>query len=224
MQTYTISQEVKQATNLPISEKAACAGRLFGLTRQQIQNRTTRYCAELNIHPGDIVYITGPSGAGKSICLRELEKAVPPGQRVNLNEMRPPPETAVIDCIDAPTIASLKILSLAGLAETFCILNNAWKLSEGESYRLRLALALAAKKQFVFADEFCSSLDRISASVISWRIRDWAIKTGTTFVLASAHEDILPDLQPDILVVIDLTGKIEIHYKTMERKCAAARH
>ncbi len=222
MQTYTISKDIQPGNQEQISEKAACAGRLFGLTRQQIQNRTISYRAELDIRPGDIVYITGASGAGKSIVLRELEKAVPAEQRVNLVQLQPPAGLSVIDCIDAPTIASLKILSLAGLAETYCILNSPANLSDGEKYRFKLALALAAKKQFIFADEFCCSLDRISASVISWRIREYTRKTGTTFILAGAHEDILSDLQPDILVIIDLTGLIEIQYKTMERKCAVS--
>jgi ABC-type ATPase with predicted acetyltransferase domain len=218
MQTYTISKDIHPDSNEQISEKTACAGRLFGLTRQQIQNRTISYRAEIDICPGDVVYITGASGAGKSVVLRELESAVPPEQRINLDQIKIPEGASVIDCIDAPTIASLKILSLAGLAETYCILNSPANLSEGEKYRFRLALALSVKKQFIFADEFCCNLDRISASVISWRIREYAKKTGTTFVLAAAHEDILMDLQPDTLVIIDLTGRIEIQYKTLERK------
>jgi uncharacterized protein len=224
MQTYTISKDIHPYLKEQISEKTACAGRLFGLTRQQIQNRIISYRAEIDIHPGDIVYITGASGAGKSVVLHELENAVPPKQRINLDQLQiPAAGPSVIDYIDAPTIASLKILSLAGLAETYCILNSPANLSDGEKYRFRLALALAAKKQFIFADEFCCNLDRISASVISWRIREYAKKNGTTFVLAAAHEDILMDLQPDTLVIIDLTGRIEIQYNTLERKWTSAR-
>jgi uncharacterized protein len=220
MQTYTISRDISQPTDIQISDKAACVGRLFGMNRQQIKKRTTKYRTEIDVHSGDIIYITGASGAGKSVVLNELQKAVPADQKVVLDQVTVPADKTVIDCIDAPTVASLQILSSAGLAETLCILNTPANLSEGERYRFRLALALATKKQYIFADEFCSSLDRISASVISWRIRDYAHKTGTIFVLASAHEDILLDLQPDCIVLIDLNGNIELHYK--KRKVRSA--
>ena len=34
-----------------------------------------------------------------------------------------------------------------------------------------------------------------------------------TFVLASCHEDLLMDLQPDVLVMKELSGKTEVIYK-----------
>ena len=64
-------------------------------------------------------------------------------------------------------------------------------LSEGEKYRFRLAMALASGKKFIFADEFCSNLDRITAAVICYNIQRYAKRHMMTFVLASSHEDIL---------------------------------
>ena len=74
-------------------------------------------------------------------------------------------------------------------------------------------MALASKKRFVFADEFCSELDRITAAVIAYNIHKFAKKNGVTFVLASSHEDILLDLAPDVMVVKELSGKTEVIYK-----------
>ena len=76
---------------------------------------------------------------------------------------------------------------------------------------------LMVNKKFIFADEFCNSLDRITASVIAWRIRKFTKKSGTTFVLASAHRDILMDLQPDCLVIPDISGRTEVQYKYLSR-------
>ncbi len=110
------------------------------------------------------------------------------------------------------------MLSIAGLNDCFCILNQPRNLSAGEKYRFRLAMALAAGKQFVLADEFCSELDRITAAVISSRLHTFAKRTSTIFILASSHEDIICDLEPDILVVNDLSRPSEVTYKLMRRQ------
>jgi len=39
-------------------------------------------------------------------------------------------------------------------------------------------------------------------------------------VLASSHEDILPDLQPDILIIKNLNGRTETLYKDTSRNPA----
>jgi ABC-type ATPase with predicted acetyltransferase domain len=74
-------------------------------------------------------------------------------------------------------------------------------------------MALAAGKRFIFADEFCSNLDRISAAVISFNIHKFAKKAGAVFILASAHDDVLVDLEPDVLIVKELSGAAEVVYK-----------
>ena len=105
------------------------------------------------------------------------------------------------------------MLSLAGLNDCFCILNQPRNLSTGQQYRFRLAMALALKKKFIFADEFCSELDRITAAVISHNVYKFAKCTGTIFVLASCNDDVLPDLLPDVLITTQLSGPVEVTYK-----------
>lgn len=160
------------------------------------------------------MYITGPSGAGKSILLSQLEKSIADSDRINLAQIELPVDKTLVDYIDADLLTSLKLLSLGGLNDVFCILNQPSNLSDGQKYRFRLAMALAAKKKFVFADEFCSNLDRITAAVISFNVHKFAKRTTTSFVLASSHEDLLLDLQPDVLVVKELSGETQVIYKT----------
>jgi ABC-type ATPase with predicted acetyltransferase domain len=74
-------------------------------------------------------------------------------------------------------------------------------------------MALASGRKFVFADEFCSELGRITAAVVAVRLRKHAKRHGTIFILASAHEDILMDLAPDVLVIKDLLGNTEVIYQ-----------
>ena len=79
-------------------------------------------------------------------------------------------------------------------------------------------MALATGKKFIFADEFCSELDRITAASISFKLCKFAQKTGTTFILASSHEDTLLDLAPDVLVRKDLSGTTSVVYKDTRSK------
>ena len=171
----------------------------------------------VNINAGDIVYITGPSGAGKTVLLRELEKSIPASEKVNTNEIELPADKAVIDCPAGDFVQGLRLLSTAGLNDVFCVLNTPANLSEGQKYRFRLAMVLAAGKKFVFADEFCSNLDRVTAAVISYNVHKFAKCNKMTFILASSHEDILTDLSPDVLVVKELSGGTEVVYKRNRR-------
>jgi ABC-type ATPase with predicted acetyltransferase domain len=237
MKRFSVSKQFD--VNVPISDRVSMVCRMFGVGIDRLKkSRTTHKCA-IEVEEGDIVYITGPSGAGKSVLLRELEKCVPVEERINIDDIELPSEKAAIDCIGfgrtsrtpacdlqgqagrtkaGSTIEALQMLGYAGLSDVFCILTAPANLSEGQQYRFRLACALAAGKKAVFADEFCSSLDRITAAVIAYNVRRFAKRNKVTFFLASSHEDILADLQPDVLVVKNFTGPAEVTYKKLRIK------
>ena len=211
MATYSISKTFNWRGT--ITDRVAFVCRMFGLNADRLTEQRFDYRCCVDINDGDIVYITGPSGAGKSVLLRELEKTITASERVNLARIKLTRNKAIIDCVDADLLTSLRLLSIAGLNDVFCVLNQPANLSEGQKYRFRLAMALAAKKKFIFADEFCSELDRITAAVISYNIHKFAKRTGTTFILASSHDDILLDLAPDVLVIKELSEKTQVIYK-----------
>lgn len=197
----------------PLTQRATQICRMFGLTIDRLTERAPTHQCRLEIRPGDIVYITGPSGSGKSVLLRALGEAVGAAESIDLAELALPCDKTVIDCFDSDVVASLRTLSTVGLSEVFSILNRPCHLSDGQKYRFRLAQALAAQKPFVFADEFCSDLDRITAATVAFNIHKFAKRTKTTFVLASCHDDILIDLAPDVLVIKDFTGPAEVILK-----------
>jgi ABC-type ATPase with predicted acetyltransferase domain len=211
MGTYRISKTFLRRH--PISNKAADVCRMFGISAERLKEGDITHRCRVDINAGDIVYITGPSGAGKTVLLRELEKSMPASERVNINEIELPANMAVIDCLAGDILQGLRLLSTAGLNDVFCVLNTPANLSDGQKYRFRLAMAMAAGKKFVFADEFCSNLDRVTATVISYHLHKFAKRNKMTFILASSHEDILTDLSPDVLVVKELSGGTEVIYK-----------
>jgi len=210
---YSVSK--KFDTNVSLTERSSSVMRMFGVTLERLsESSITHYC-QLEINDGDIVYITGPSGCGKSVLLNELEKMVPAAEKVNLSDIKLASDRTAVDCMPAGLdfLQALRLLSTAGLNDCLCILNNPANLSDGQKWRFRLAMALGAKKKFIFADEFCSQLDRITVAVISYNIHKFAKRYKVTFVLASSHEDILADLRPDVLIIKELSGKTQIIYK-----------
>jgi ABC-type ATPase with predicted acetyltransferase domain len=72
---------------------------------------------------------------------------------------------------------------------------------------------MALGKKYIFADEFCANLDRVTAAVIAYNIRKFANRAGVTLILAASHDDILLDLAPDVLVVKESSGSTKAVYK-----------
>ncbi len=211
MAIYNISKTFSRRNT--ISDKSAAVMRLFGLTAEQVGKKAVCHNCTVEIKAGDVIYITGPSGSGKSVLLKELEKSVPAKNRINLNEIELADNKSAIDCIEGDFLTGLKLLSVAGLNDCLCILNQPANLSDGQKWRFRLAMALSAGKEFIFADEFCSELDRITAAVISYNVRKFAKQACVTFILAASQEDLLIDLAPDVLIIRDLSGSTEVVYK-----------
>lgn len=212
MPTFTIAKHFTWQG--PLSEKAVRVCRMFGLTTDRLECRAPVHECRMEIRPGDIVYITGPSGAGKSVLLRELEQCVPLSKAVNLAQIDLPEDRTVIDCFEGDVVASLQMLSVVGLSDVFSVLNRPCHLSDGQKYRFRMARVLAAGKPFVFADEFCSELDGITAATVAFNIHKFVKRARTTLILASSRDDILIDLAPDVLVVKDFCGPAEVIYRT----------
>jgi len=211
MATYVVEKQFSWQG--PVSDRVVRICRMFGLTIDRLTSRAPLHQCRVEIRPGDIVYLTGPSGAGKSVLLRELERCVPPAEAVSLAGIDLPQDRTVIDCFESDVVTSLRTLSTVGLSDVFSVLNRPGWLSAGQKYRFRLARALAAGKPFVFADEFCSGLDRITAATVAFNVHRLAQRTRTTLVLASSRDDILVDLDPDVVIVKDFGGPAEVIYK-----------
>lgn len=214
MHTLNVNLSLEWKTTL--SDRAIQLMRLFGMRTERLKRQ--RLCHECRLHlkDGQICFVTGSSGAGKSVLLSGLYEQVPSTERIRLDEIPLEEQTPLIDCIapDASGIwAVTQILSKAGLSDLFTMLNPPALLSAGQQWRYRLAKALCSDKQWIFVDEFTTSLDRITACVIAHNLRKVAVQTGKIFILASCHEDVLMDLQPDVIVMKYLNGTTRTIYK-----------
>ena len=157
-----------------------------------------------------ILLITGPSGSGKSTLLRHYAATLP--HTLDLQTLRLPNEP-MVDCF--PSIAltdTLLLLSQVGLAEAALYIKAPPALSDGQRFRLRLALALhhAAKRicqtnpTTLLCDEFCSLLDPETAAVVAHTFRKTLTRTPhLRAILATSRPDLLKPLRPDLTLRCD---------------------
>lgn len=177
--------------------------------------------ARLYPAPGQIACLTGPSGGGKSRLLRTLRARVAPGVRWLDPTRIPLPDRPVIDCVagavapDDPGAgleAALELLSRVGLAEAWTYLQHPKSLSDGQRWRLILAMGVAttchakpaddsACTVIIAMDEFAALLDRVTAAVVARALRrlvDRSTAPRLGAIVATSHDDLLLALDPDL--------------------------
>lgn len=162
--------------------------------------------------PGQILLLTGASGSGKSTLLRTIVNALPEAgfRPIDLAALTLP-DVPVVDCLPELSIeAALLLLGRMGLGEAWTYLRTPSELSDGQRWRLRLALAvhesgrLATRGPVLICDEFAALLDRITATIVARSIR----KIVNAFprlsaVLATSHGDLIAALAPDRIIRCD---------------------
>ena len=142
-----------------------------------------------------------------------LEDTETPEKIIDLNEQPLPQSKPLVDCFGKAKLSkSLYWLSMAGLSDAFALLRQPEQLSDGQRYRFRLALALAQQPQVIFIDEFCATLDRVTAAVVAHNVRKFAGRFQTTFIVATSHDDILEDLSADVVIIKHLGSGCDVYY------------
>ena len=97
----------------------------------------------------------------------------------------------------------MALLAKFGLGETWKLISTFDMLSDGEKFRFILyycvnTLTKSKKKtKVLIIDEFCATLDRLTAKSICGNISKIMAKLGITIIAASTHDDIVPYLKPD---------------------------
>ncbi len=185
---------------------------------------------DLNLRGGEIIFITGPSGGGKSSILRCIDDQVCGCLRFE-DVLYGDDDRPIVEQIGGSIEEATLILSLAGLADAFVMLRRPSELSEGQRYRFGLARLIERATHadelaeiVVLADEFGSTLDRLTASVVARNVRRWVSRTpGVCFVAATAHDDLIEAIDPDVVICKPLGGGIEILRRGQPAGGSAAR-
>lgn len=167
---------------------------------------------DVNLEPGRIVLFLGPSGSGKSTALRQIQDHFSAG--VSVQRVRFPRNRTIIDAVAAHGTLSdaLELLSASGLGEPRLWIRRINELSDGERFRAKLARAIGLHARSrgevpLICDEFCTGLHRRAAKAVAYNLRKLITRRGLTIALASSHDDIVEDLQPDAIIHLHGCGR-----------------
>jgi ABC-type transport system involved in cytochrome bd biosynthesis fused ATPase/permease subunit len=174
---------------------------------------------------GVITLLTGPSGVGKSRALRSLHARLRTRrQRVAIVHMlRPTPDRRPLACASSERLDRwLTQLARAGLADAALLPVRACDLSAGQHARLLVARAMlrltpraaathakAGPSPTLIIDEYASTLDVLTARLLTISLSRWSRRAGVRVIVASARDELAPALQCDLppahLRVVTLT-------------------
>ena len=175
----------------------------------------------VELNAGTITLLTGASGAGKSSLLRELRKRHSDGVTwIDLASLRLG-NVPIVNCFDdRPLVETLRLLGRVGLGEAWSYLRTPLQLSEGQRFRLKLAMGLhrvetlatevASPRAVLVWDEFAATLDRLTAMIVARCVRRTSdAHPHVAAVLATSHDDLVDALAPETIVRCDF-GRVEM--------------
>lgn len=187
----------------------------FGVNRDML-SATLFSDINLTISPGNIVLICGPSGAGKTTLLSLLtQQLIDPknsrdGFAGKIEVPRAKVSTLSTLTNSRPLVNALgnvsfehalSALNVSGLAEAHLYIKRFQELSNGQRYRAMVAKLIASGADVWMADEFCATLDPITANIVSRNLRRCAKDLGITVILAAANwSEFIHELRPDTIL------------------------
>lgn len=221
--------QVAFSTAVRLTRKTQAIQQAFGLSLNQLECTVLKNFS-LQVPPASIVLLYGASGSGKTILLDLIARrgrprrtmsvsgtiAVPEGARIGV--FKPIASTRpLIEVFGGRDVyKAIHVLNTAGLSEAYLYLKRFGDLSRGQQYRALIAKMVESDANLWLADEFCATLDPVTANIVSSNVRRHAKKIGATLIVACADcADFASSLQPDI--VVQLTNAWEYQVFQGER-------
>ncbi|MEM3708819.1 MAG: GNAT family N-acetyltransferase [Nitrososphaerales archaeon] len=186
---------------------------------------------EVDINPGDIVYIVGESGSGKSVLLRELINQIRMnentfGKLITDKELMINDDEILVHGLGSSTEEALQILSKSGLNEAFLFIRRYKELSDGQKYRYKIAKMIDSNASVWVLDEFCSNLDRESAKIVSFCLQKFARRNNKTVIVATSHNDLFDDLAPNVYIekYFGKASKVSYYPNNFAKECSIVKN
>jgi len=131
----------------------------------------------------------------------------------------------LIDTVGKTLEEGLELLSRVGLNDAFLFVRRYSQLSDGQKYRYRIAKTIESGKQYWIMDEFCSTLDRDTAKIVSFNVQKLARKEGKAVLVATTHTDLFKDLKPSVHIHKRFGKEIGVKYfpNKINKTCSLAR-
>lgn len=206
---------------VPRTERSSTIQEAFGIRPEAFETPVVTNLS-MTIDPGEICLVYGPSGSGKTTLLNLLVDGRLPFPAIVTGDIHLPDgahlgrfadlpdDQPLIEVLaaDQPTAAAIHALNLAGLSDAKLYLRRFSELSNGQRYRAMLASLMASDANVWVADEFLSTLDATTASIVAGNVAKHVRARRVTLIVGAPHFDsFFSSLAPD--VVLRLTSPWE---------------
>ena len=207
------------------TRKTQTVQKAFGVTPGAIK-ATVIKGLDFTIRPREIVLIVGASGSGKTTLIELLVDHGKPqsnmllegncfiGKDTTVGILEPTrSKLPLIQLIGGnDTHRALHVLNIAGLTEAFLYFKRFEQLSAGQKYRLMLARLIDSGSSLWLADEFCSALDEVTASIVAHNLQRHARRMSATVVVAAPHfETFIRSLKPDKVLKLSSAWEWQVY-------------
>jgi ABC-type ATPase with predicted acetyltransferase domain len=193
------------------TKKTQIVQKAFGVSPGSIKATVVRNL-DFTIKPKQIVLVAGASGSGKTTLIdllmdrgqvrsnMVLEGNCFVSKEANIGALQPiRSKLPIIQLVGGnDTRRALHVLNIAGLTEAFLYFKTFTELSAGQRYRFMLAKLIDSGANIWLADEFCSTLDEVTSSIVAHNLQRHARRMGATVIVAAPHfETFIRSLKPD---------------------------
>lgn len=208
------------------TQKTHVVQQAFGISPDSIHNQVLN---ELNVTivPGEIVLVLGPSGSGKTTLLRflasqgsisdnvefsgefDFPQNYKPGVFELIKSKKPLIELLTVNSFTVEN--ALQLMGIVGLSDAYVYLKRFDELSNGQQYRAMLAYLISQDNNVWLVDEFCASLDSVTANVVADKLQRMARKFHATLIAAAPHcHSFLHSLKPDKVIMLTSAWDYEV--------------
>ncbi|MDY7011736.1 MAG: ATP-binding cassette domain-containing protein [Planctomycetota bacterium] len=208
---WNIPVNIKIIHSPPADSDASVVADMFGLSVRRVEHLYDDF--RLTIKAGEIVAVVGPSGGGKTLLLRAAETAVPDAITLEMDTLSADSRASIACFEDGRLSEKFAVLSRCGLADAKALITPAKNLSGGQLYRLALASAVwrasvSGRPRLLLIDEFASTLDTTTASVLSTGLRKLADRYNLAMIVATPRDELLKIIKPDRTIVKGLSEPV----------------
>lgn len=193
----------------------------FGYMGSDAPYRTQiRVSSEFSFKIGQINVISGPSGSGKTSILKSIKKQLKcdDGQADLPKLPNDEQDDYIINLVGKNIKESICLLTSVGLGEGNLFLRQSSQLSDGQKFRMRLALRLDNNQlPIICIDEFGSKLDITTAKSLAITLSKFVRKHNFILFVCCNNEEVADIFQPDTIIKLGYDYDVDVLYHQIHK-------